>query len=92
MLKTPPVALLWNLGDSKNMLKRIAIDRGDPDLVELVDEVSSSLQLTDQMTYDNNFIYFQPGNGKVKIKEPKQSLATAARKLSEAIALIEAPQ
>ena len=43
--------------------------------------MASALQLADQYTYDNNFIYFQPGNGKVKIKEPKQQLAIAMQKI-----------
>ena len=40
-------------------------------------------QLADQFTYDNNFIYFQPGSGKVKIKEPKQQVQLASQKLGE---------
>ena len=45
----------------------------DPELIELSEDLSSALQLTDQYVYDNNFIYFQPGNGKLKYKEPKVS-------------------
>ena len=36
--------------------------------------------------YDNNFIYFQPGNGKVKTKEPKDQIAVAKSKLKAIIA------
>ena len=36
--------------------------------------------------YDNNFIYFQPGNGKVKTKEPKDQIAVAKTKLKAIIA------
>ena len=80
VLKNPPVGLLWNLGESKNTLRKLALGAGDPELVELADDVAGALQLCDQYTYDNNFIYFQPGNGKVKIKEPKLALAEARRK------------
>ena len=82
VLKAPPVANLWNLGESKNTLRKLADLRDDVELFELADEVSGALQLADQYTYDNNFIYYQPGNGKVKIKEPKQQLKIAAEKLS----------
>ena len=44
-----------------------------------------ALQLADQFTYDNNFIYFQPGNGKVKIKEPKDQIKIASKKLGDLI-------
>eukprot|EP00967_Tisochrysis_lutea_P069086 scaffold90715_cov39-Tisochrysis_lutea.AAC.1 len=54
-------------------------------LFELADDVAGALQLADQYTYDNNFIYFQPGNGKVKIKEPKQQLKIAQQKLDEVL-------
>ena len=36
--------------------------------------------------YDNNFIYFQPGNGKVKTKEPKDQISVAKNKLKAIIA------
>jgi hypothetical protein len=81
VLKTPPVGNIWNLGESKNILRKLADLRDDVELFEVADEVAGALQLTDQFVYDNNFIYFQPGNGKVKTKEPKQSLAVARSKL-----------
>mmetsp|Transcript_64483 Transcript_64483/g.127369 ORF Transcript_64483/g.127369 Transcript_64483/m.127369 type:complete len:175 (-) Transcript_64483:306-830(-) len=81
VLKVPPVGNLWNLGDSKNTLRKLADMRDDVELFELADDVSSALQLADQFTYDNNFIYYQPGNGKVKIKEPKQQVQLAISKL-----------
>ena len=81
VLKTPPVGNLWNLGDSKNTLRKLANLRDDVELFELADDVAGALQLADQFTYDNNFIYFQPGNGKVKIKEPKQQVNIAREKL-----------
>lgn len=83
VLKTPPVAGFWNLGDSKNGIRKLAELRDDVELFELADDVASALQLADQYTYDNNFIYYQPGNGKVKIKEPKQQVQVAQKKLAE---------
>ena len=35
--------------------------------------------------YDNNFIYFQPGNGKLKTKEPKDQIKIAQSKLKTII-------
>jgi hypothetical protein len=70
ILKTPPVNKLWNLGDSQNVILQLAKETGDVELFEVKDELSLALQMTDQLTYDNVFVYFQPGNGKVKIKEP----------------------
>jgi hypothetical protein len=37
---------------------------------DLKDELGVALQMCDQLTYDNVFVYYQPGNGKVKVKEP----------------------
>ena len=70
ILKTPPVNKLWNLGDSQNVILQLAKETGDVELFEVKDELALALQMTDQLTYDNVFVYFQPGNGKVKIKEP----------------------
>ena len=53
--------------------------------VEAMEEVSSSLQLADQFTYDNAFIPGQPGTGKVKIKEPSDQLKKAIKKDVEAL-------
>ena len=86
VLKTPPVGNLWNLGESKNTLRKLADLRDDVELFELAEEVAGALQLADQYTYDNNFIYYQPGNGKVKIKEPKQQVQLASKKLGELLA------
>ena len=85
VLKTPPGGNLWNLGESKSPARKLADLRDDVELFELVDEIAGALQLADQFTYDNNFIYFQPGNGKVKIKEPKQQVEIAAKKLGDLI-------
>jgi hypothetical protein len=83
VLKQPPVGNLWNLGTSKNGIRKLADLRDDVELFELADDVAGALQLADQFTYDNNFIYFQPGNGKVKIKEPKQQVELARQKLAQ---------
>lgn len=79
ILKVPPVNKLWNLGDSQNIVLTLAKETDNIELIEMKDELALSLQMCDQLTYDNAFVYFQPGNGKVKINEPK-SLAKAAMK------------
>lgn len=61
ILKTPPVNSLWNLGDSQNPLVKLAKETGEFELLELKDELAISLQICDQLTYDNAFVYFQPG-------------------------------
>ena len=87
VLKAPPVNELWNLGNGRNYIRTYALDEGDPDLIELAEDLSTALQLSDQYVYDNNFIYFQPGSGKLKIKEPKDQLKISQAKLR---AIIEA--
>lgn len=37
--------------------------------------------------YDNVFVYTQPGNGKIKLKEPKDQIKLAMKLLKEAIEL-----
>jgi hypothetical protein len=64
ILKTPPVNQLWNLGDSKNTLQLLAKATDEFDLIDLKDELSVTLQMCDQFTYDNVFVYFQPGTQK----------------------------
>ena len=49
------------LSQSQNMLLNLAKETGDVELLELKDELSISLQMCDQFTYDNAFVYFQPG-------------------------------
>jgi len=61
ILKTPPVNQLWNLGESQNTLVKLAKETGNFDLMEVKDELAISLQMTDQYSYDNVFIYYQPG-------------------------------
>ena len=85
ILKSPPIIQLWNLGDSKNTLVQLAKETGDMELLEAKDELSISLQMCDQYTYDNVFVYFQPGNGKVKIKEPVEMAEKAKSQLKEVL-------
>lgn len=85
VLKTPPVNQLWNLGESKNTLVKLAKETGDFELMEMKDELAISLQMTDQYSYDNVFIYYQPGNGKVKTKEPLEMAKKAIVQLKEAL-------
>ncbi len=66
VLAQSPIVELWKTGNSKNWIRAAALSAGDPELIELSEDLSSALQLTDQYVYDNNFIYFQPGNGKVR--------------------------
>ena len=87
ILKTPPVNALWNLGESKNTLVQLAKETGEFELLELKDELAINLQICDQLTYDNAFVYFQPGNGKVNIKEPTSLAKKAMGQISDAISL-----
>ena len=83
ILKTPPVNKLWNLGDSQNTVMQLAKEMGDPELFELKDELSYQLQICDQLTYDNVFIYFQPGSGKINIKAPTDAANNAMKYLDQ---------
>ena len=85
VLKTPPVNELWNLGESKNTLVKLAKETGEFELMEMKDELAISLQMCDQYSYDNNFIYYQPGNGKIKTKEPMEMANKAISQLKEAV-------
>lgn len=87
ILKTPPVNYLWNMGDSTNTVLKLAKATDEFELIDLKDELAYSLQMTDQFSYDNVFIRFQPGNGKVKIKEPTETVKKAMAQLDEAIKL-----
>lgn len=84
IFKVPPVNLAWEQQMAKkNPFRRLADLRDDVEQFELVDELAAALQLADQYCYSNTFIYTQPGNGKVKIKEPKQQVAIAVQKIDE---------
>ena len=82
IFKVPPVNLAWEQQMAKkNPFKKLADIRDDVEQFEVVDELAAALQLADQYCYSNTFIYTQPGNGKVKIKEPKQQVAIAVKKI-----------
>jgi hypothetical protein len=83
ILKTPPVNKLWNLGDSQNTVLKLAKETGNVELFELKEEVANNLQMCDQLTYSNVFVYFQPGNGKINIKEPTQAVTKAMTQIQE---------
>jgi hypothetical protein len=53
--------------------------------MELGNELQISLQMADQLTYDNAFVYFQPGNGKVDIKGPQSMVKKAISQLDEIV-------
>ena len=82
IFKAAPVNLAWEQTlAKKNPFKKLADLRDDVEQFEVVDELASAIQLADQYCYSNTFIYTQPGNGKVKIKEPKQQVAIAVQKI-----------
>ena len=84
IFKAAPVNLAWEQTMAKrNPFKQLADLRDDVEQFEIVDELAAALQLADQYCYSNTFIYTQPGNGKVKIKEPKQQVLLASQKLGE---------
>ena len=85
ILKTPPVNKLWNLGDSQNTVLKLVKETGNVELFEMKDDLAYNLQMCDQLTYDNNFIYYQPGNGKLKIKEPIDAITKALGQLETII-------
>lgn len=85
ILKTPPVNFLWNMGDSKNPVQLLALSTDELDLIEAKDEIAISLQMCDQLVYDNVFLPFQPGNGKIKIKEPSDLAVQAMKQMDDAI-------
>lgn len=89
ILKTPPVNKLWNLGESQNTVMQLAKELGDPELFELKDELSYQLQICDQLTYDNVFVYFQPGSGKINIKGPIDAANNAMKYLDQIIQATE---
>lgn len=72
---------------SQNTVLQLAKQVGSIELFELKDDLALTLQLCDQYTYNNAFVYFQPGNGKYSIKEPQQLARKAMKQLEEIIAL-----
>mmetsp|Transcript_8255 Transcript_8255/g.12698 ORF Transcript_8255/g.12698 Transcript_8255/m.12698 type:complete len:210 (+) Transcript_8255:122-751(+) len=89
ILKSPPVNLIWNVGVEKNTLARLADLTDNVELLELKDDLALSLQMCDQFTYDNVFVYFQPGNGKVKVKEPTELANKAMKQIDDAIRMAQ---
>lgn len=86
ILKTPPVNFLWNMGDSKNPVQLLALSTDElVELIEAKDDIAISLQMCDQLVYDNVFLPFQPGNGKIKIKEPSDLAVQAMKQMDDAI-------
>ena len=81
-LAIPSLGLAASKGDARQV-RQLLGERADPNSIC---NGASALQLADQYIYDNNFIYFQPGSGKVLIKEPKAQLKIAAKKLDEILA------
>jgi hypothetical protein len=85
ILKNPPVNTLWNMGDGKNPMLKISKATDEFELIDLKDELGISLQMCDQFVYSNEFIYYQPGDGKIKVKEPTELAKKAMSQLGEAI-------
>lgn len=84
----PPTHPL-NLQKSQNTVVQLAKSAGSIELLELKDDLALTLQLCDQYTYNNAFVYFQPGNGKYNIKEPQQLARKAMQQIQEIVDLIE---
>jgi hypothetical protein len=72
---------------SQNTVLVLAKESGNIDLFELKEELAYNLQICDQLTYDNAFVYYQPGNGKFKIKEPQQLAMIAIKQIQQVIDL-----
>lgn len=70
---------------SQNVVLQLAKETGNVDLFEMKEELAYNLQMCDQLTYDNAFVYFQPGSGKYKIKEPQQLAKTAMNQIQQVI-------
>ncbi|KAL7467029.1 hypothetical protein ACHAXS_007300 [Conticribra weissflogii] len=83
ILKTPPVNKLWNLGDSQNPVSKLAKETGNVEWFEIKDDLAYNLQMCDQLTYDNVFVYFQPGSGKLDLKGPNQAAEKAISQIQQ---------
>jgi len=81
---------LFAMGEAQNPVVQFAKSADEPELFELAEELGTALQLCDQFTYDNVFIYFQPGAGKVDIKNPTKQAETAVAKLGEILDVLAA--
>jgi len=74
-----------SVAQSQNTILRLAKDTGNVELFELKDDLAYNLQMCDQLTYDNAFVYYQPGSGKYKIKEPQDLARRAIGQIQQAI-------
>lgn len=83
ILKTPPVNKLWNLGDSQNIVLQLAKDTENVEWFEVKDDLALNLQTCDQLTYNNVFIYSQPGSGKINIKDPQEAAERAISQIQQ---------
>jgi hypothetical protein len=72
---------------SQNIVLQLAKETGNVDLFEIKEDLAYNLQMCDQLTYNNAFVYYQPGNGKFKIKEPQQLATMAMQQIQHAIDL-----
>eukprot|EP00929_Paragymnodinium_shiwhaense_P000139 TRINITY_DN100384_c0_g1_i1.p2 TRINITY_DN100384_c0_g1~~TRINITY_DN100384_c0_g1_i1.p2 ORF type:complete len:209 (+),score=68.76 TRINITY_DN100384_c0_g1_i1:73-699(+) len=86
VLGFPPVALLWQLGPSRNTLKKLGTELGDVDMLETMENIQDNLSKVDNIAYDNSFVYTQPGAGKFNIKEPQEVLQETIKKLDQLLA------
>ena len=80
----PPVNYLGAV-ETRRTRSKLAVLRDDVELFEVVDDIAQAMQLADQYCYSNTFIYTQPGNGKMKFKEPKQQIKIAVDKMDSFI-------
>ncbi|GKY91751.1 hypothetical protein MPSEU_000146800 [Mayamaea pseudoterrestris] len=85
LIEVPDLLERQEWDKSQNTLTKLAKESGNVDLFELKDELATTIQMCDQLTYDNVFIYYQPGNGKINIKEPVSLAKQAIQQLQTAI-------
>jgi hypothetical protein len=70
---------------SQNTVLKLAKETGNVELFEVKEDLALDLQICDQLTYANAFVYFQPGDGKFKIKEPQEMARAAMAKITQAL-------
>ena len=49
--------------------------------------IDANVHMLSRANLDNSFVYFQPGNGKLNIKEPKELAKKAMKQIQQAIDL-----
>jgi hypothetical protein len=79
--------VLYLFAQSQNTVLKLAKETGNVELFEVKEDLALDLQICDQLTYANAFVYFQPGDGKYKIKEPQEMVRGAMKKITEALEL-----